>query len=98
MRFIFELKIFLTKIKKLDFVFKSLRLYFYVLFLIANRNICAKVISVASTRVSTSRKLKNINAIIAFINAINSLYIDRSSSSSRTKFLYLLKFQIDFTN
>ncbi len=82
MRFIFWLKIFLTKIKKLNFVLKSLKLCFYVLFLIINKNTYIKVINIASIYINISRKLKNIDAIIAFINVINSLYIDRSSNNS----------------
>ncbi len=52
----------------------------------------AKAINIASIRINTSKKLRNINAIIAFINAINSLYINESSNNSRTRSLYLLKF------
>ena len=72
----------MTKIKKLNFVFKNLRLYFYILFLIANKNIYIKVINVASIYINIFKKLKNINAIIAFINVINNLYIDKSSNNS----------------
>jgi len=72
----------LTKIKKLNFVFKSLRLYFYILFLVANKNTYTKVINIANIRINTFKKLRNINAIIAFVNAINSLYIDRSLNSN----------------
>ncbi len=82
MRFISQFKAFLTKIKKLNFVFKSLQLYFYVLFLVASRDIYAKVINIANIRVNTFKELKDINAIIAFLNAINSLYIDKSSNNN----------------
>jgi len=82
----------LTKIKRLNFIFKSLKLYFYILFLIANKDIYIKIINIASICINIFRKLKNINAIIAFINAINSLYINRNSNNNRTKFFYLLKF------
>jgi len=71
----------LTKIKKLNFVFKSLKLYFYILFLIANKNIYIKIINIASTCINISRKFKNINTIIIFINIINNLYINRSSNN-----------------
>ncbi len=82
----------MLKIKKLNFVLKSLRLYFYILFLVANKDTYIKIINIASTCINISRKLKDINAIIVFVNIINSLYIDRSSNSSRTRSLYLLKF------
>jgi len=88
----------LTKIKRLDFVFKNLKLYFYVLFLVANRDTYIKTINVANICINMFKKLRNINTIIAFINVINSLYIDKSSNNNRTKSFYLLKFQIDFTN
>ncbi len=82
MQSIFWFKTFSIKIKKLNLVFKSLKLCFYVLFLIANRDTYAKVINIASICINTSRKLKNIDTIIAFINAINSSYVDRSLDSS----------------
>ncbi len=88
----------MTKIKRLDFVFKNLKLYFYVLFLVANRDTYIKTINVANICINMFKKLRNINTIIAFINVINSLYIDKSSNNNRTKSFYLLKFQIDFTN
>ncbi len=92
MRFIFWFKTFSTKIKRFNFVFKSLKLYFYILLLIANKDTYAKVINVANTCINTFKKLENVDAIIAFVNIINSLYIDRSLNSSRIRFLYLLKF------
>ena len=73
-------------------VIKSLELCFYVLFLVASRNTCAKAIDIASIRINTFRELENIDAIIAFVDVINSSYIDRSSNNSRIKSLYLLKF------
>jgi len=51
-----------------------------------------KAINITSICIDTFRKLRDIDTIIALVNAINSSYIDRSSNSSRTKFLYLLKF------
>ena len=72
----------MTKIKRLDFVFKNLKLYFYVLFLIASRNIYTKAINVASIRINIFKELKDINAIITFINVINSLYINKSSNNN----------------
>ena len=65
----------MTKIKKLNFVFKSLKLYFYVLFLVASKNTYTKVINIANTCINISKKLKDIDTIIALINIINSLYI-----------------------
>jgi len=62
------------------------------LFLVASRDTCAKVINVANIRINTFKELKNVDTIIAFVDAINSSYIDKSLSNSRTKFLYLLKF------
>ncbi len=41
-----------------------------------------EAINIANICINTFRKLKNINTIIAFINVINSLYIDRSSNNS----------------
>jgi len=82
----------LTKIKKLNFVFKSLKLYFYVLFLIASKDTRIKVINIANIYINTFKELKDINAIIALNNAINSSYINRSLNNCRTKFFYLLKF------
>jgi len=82
----------LIKIKKFNFVFKNLRLYFYILFLIANRNMYTKVINIANIYINTSKKLENINIIIIFINIINKLYINKSSNNNRIRFLYLLKF------
>ena len=72
----------MTKIKRLNFVFKSLKLYFYILFLVASRNIYIKAINIASIYINIFRKLKDINTIIALVNAINSLYINRSSNNS----------------
>jgi len=72
----------LTKIKKLNFVFKNLKLYFYILFLIASKDTYTKVINVANIRINTFKKLENINTIIAFINVINSLYINRNSNNN----------------
>jgi len=72
----------LTKIKKLNFVFKSLKLCFYILFLITNKNIYIKVINIASIYINIFKKLKNINAIIVFINVINNLYINRNSNNN----------------
>ena len=72
----------MTKIKKLNFVLKSLKLYFYILFLIASRDTYIKTINIANTYINISRKLENINTIIALINAINSLYINRSSNNN----------------
>ncbi len=82
----------MTKIKRFNFVLKSLKLYFYILFLIASRNIYTKAINVASIRINIFKELKDINAIITFINVINSLYINKSSNNNWTKSLYLLKF------
>ncbi len=82
MQSIFQLKTFSTKIKKLNFVFKSLKLYFYILFLIANKNTYTKVINIASICINMFKKLENVNTIIAFINVINSSYIDRSSNNN----------------
>ncbi len=82
----------MIKIKKFNFVFKNLRLYFYILFLIANRNMYTKVINIANIYINTSKKLENINIIIIFINIINKLYINKSSNNNRIRFLYLLKF------
>jgi len=89
---IFWLEIFSTKIKKLDFVFKSLKLYFYILFLVASRNTCIKVVDIASICVNIFKEFEDINTIIVFVNTIDSLYINRSSNSNRTIFFYLLKF------
>jgi len=72
----------LTKIKRFNFVLKSLKLYFYILFLIASRNIYTKAINVASIRINIFKELKDINAIITFINVINSLYINKSSNNN----------------
>ncbi len=77
----FWLKTFLTKIKKFNFVFKSLKLCFYILFLIANRDTRTKVINIANTYINIFKKLKDINAIIVFIDVTNSLYINKSSSN-----------------
>jgi len=82
----------LTKIKKLNFVFKNLRLYFYILFLIVSRNMRIKVINIANTYINIFKKLENINIIIVFVNTINNLYIDKNLNNSRTRFFYLLKF------
>ena len=82
MQFIFWLKIFSTKIKRFNLVFKSLRLYFYVLFLVANRDTYIKAINIANIYINIFKKLKNINIIIAFINVINKLYINRSSNNN----------------
>jgi len=82
----------LTKIKRLNFVFKNLKLYFYILLLIANKNIYTKTINIANIYINIFRELKDINTIIAFINIINNLYIDKSSGNCRTIFFYLLKF------
>jgi len=71
----------LTKIKKLNFVFKSLKLYFYILFLIANKDIYIKTINIASICINIFKKLKNINTIIMFINIINNLYINKNSNN-----------------
>jgi len=68
------------------------------LFLVANKNTYIEVINIANICINITRELKDINIIITFINIINSLYIDRSSNNSWTKSLYLLKFQVDFTN
>jgi len=72
----------LTKIKRLDLVFKSLRLCFYVLFLIANRDTCVEAIDVANICVNMFKKLEDVDAIIAFVDVINSSYIDESSSDN----------------
>ncbi len=72
----------MTKIKRFNFVLKSLKLYFYILFLIASRNIYTKAINVASIRINIFKELKDINAIITFINVINSLYINKSSNNN----------------
>jgi len=72
----------LTKIKKLNFVFKNLKLYFYILFLIANKDIYIEVINIANICINIFKKLKNINAIIVFINIINSLYINKSLNNN----------------
>ncbi len=82
----------MTKIKKLNFVFKNLRLYFYILFLIVSRNMRIKVINIANTYINIFKKLENINIIIVFVNTINNLYIDKNLNNSRTRFFYLLKF------
>ncbi len=82
MQFMFQLKTFLTKIKRLNFVLKSLKLCFYILFLIASRDIYVKAINIANICINIFKELKNINAIIAFIDVINSLYIDKNSSNS----------------
>jgi len=52
------------------------------LFLVANKNIYAKVINIANIRINTFKKLKNANTIIALINVINSSYINRSSNNN----------------
>jgi len=52
------------------------------LFLIANKDTCAKVIDVANICINTFKKLKDANAIIALIDVINSLYVDESSNNS----------------
>ncbi len=82
----------MTKIKRLNLVLKSLRLCFYVLFLVASRDTCVEAIDVANICINTFRKLGDVNAIIAFVNVTNSSYVDRSLSDSRTRSLYLLKF------
>ncbi len=92
MQFIFWLKIFSTKIKRFNLVFKSLRLYFYILFLVANRDTYTKVINIANIYINMFRELEDVNTIIAFISVINSLYINKNLNNSRTRFLYLLKF------
>jgi len=51
------------------------------LFLVANRDIY-KTINIASICISIFRELENINIIIALINIINSLYIDKSLNSN----------------
>ncbi len=81
-KFIVIIKIFLTKIKKLNFVFKSLKLYFYILFSVANRDTYIKAINIANIYINIFKKLKNINTIIAFINVINSLYINKSLNNN----------------
>jgi len=52
------------------------------LFLVANKDIYIKVINIASICINIFKKLKDINTIIAFINTINSLYIDRNFNSN----------------
>ena len=62
------------------------------MFLVASRDTYIETINIASICIDIFRELKNIDTIIVLINAINSLYIDKNSNSSRTKSLYLLKF------
>jgi len=69
-----------------------LKLYFYILFLVASRDIYTKTINIANIYINIFKELENIDTIIVFVNIINSLYIDRNSNNSRTKSLYLLKF------
>jgi len=71
----------LTKIKRLNFVFKSLKLYFYILFLVASRNIYIKTTIVADIYIDIFREFRDINTIILFVNTIDSLYIDTSSNN-----------------
>ena len=71
----------MTKIKRLNFVFKSLKLYFYILFLVASRNIYIKTTIVADIYIDIFREFRDINTIILFVNTIDSLYIDTSSNN-----------------
>ncbi len=82
MQSIFWLKIFSTEIKRLNFVFKSLKLYFYILFSVASRDTYTEAINIANIYINTFREFENINTIIIFVNAINSLCVDRNSNSS----------------
>jgi len=68
------------------------------LFSVASRDIYTGTINIASIYINIFRELEDIDTIIVFVDTIDSLYIDKNSNSSRTRFFYLLKFQIDFTN
>ncbi len=68
------------------------------MFLIANKNICARIIVIANNRIILCNKLRDTIAIIIFINAINNLYINKYSNNYRTKSLYLLKLKINIRN
>jgi len=72
----------LTKIKRFNLVLKSLKLCFYILFLVANKNTYTRAISVANIRINTFKKFKNVDAIIAFVGVTSSLYINKSSNNS----------------
>jgi len=52
------------------------------LFLIASKNTYIKVIDIANIYINIFKEFKNINAIIAFINVISNLYINKSLSNN----------------
>ncbi len=59
-----------------------MKLYFYILFSVASRDIYIETINIINICINIFRKFEDIDTIIVFVNTIDSLYIDKNSNNS----------------